>query len=190
MKISFLASHGGTAAKHIVTAIRKDELSTEVGVVITNNADSSFYYWCKNNDVAVIHISGKTHPNETEKDHAICTTLQNCNTDIIVLSGYMKKIGPYTLNQYDHRILNIHPSLLPRHGGKELYGDRVHHAVLASGDKESGATVRYINQEYDEGPIIIQQKVRIEPGETVESLKTKVQSIEGELFINAIKKIA
>ena len=189
MKISFLASHGGSAAKHIISAIRENKIAAEVGLVITNNRNSDIYQWCIDNEIEVIHISGSTHPEKTENDSAICQQLRSVKTDLIILSGYMKKIGPITLDCYANKILNIHPSLLPKHGGKGLYGDKVHESVLKSGDKQSGATVQFINAEYDEGPIIAQQKVNVIEGEIIASLKKKVQAIEGELFLNSIKQI-
>ena len=189
MKISFLASHGGSAAKHIITAIRENKLDARIGIVITNNRNSDIYHWCIENAVEVVHLSGRTHPIEEEKDRAIYQELLAAGTNLIVLSGYMKKIGPITLAEFSNKILNIHPSLLPKHGGKGLYGDRVHESVLKSGDKQSGATVQFINEEYDDGPIVSQKTVDVVKGETIESLKTKVQAIEGELYLNSIKQI-
>ena len=189
MRISFLASHGGSAAKHIINAIHTQQLMAEIGIVITNNKDSGIYKWCEENAVDVQYISGKTHLNESEKDKAIHQALTESGTNMIVLSGYMKKIGPVTLSGFSNRILNMHPSLLPKHGGEGLYGDRVHESVLKSGDKESGATVQFINEAYDEGPIIAQQKIEIAPDETVTSLKAKVQAIEGKLYLDSIQKI-
>lgn len=189
MKISFLASHGGTAAKHIIAAIRSYQLKAEIGIIISNNPDSAIYHWCNKNAIEIVCINGNTHPLESEKDYAIHATLGKAKTDLIVLSGYMKKIGKTTLAEYSNRILNIHPSLLPKHGGKGLFGDSVHQSVISSGDTQSGATVQFINEEYDEGPIISQQIVEIEKGETVETLKAKVQAIESELYLNSIKKI-
>ena len=189
MKISFLASHGGSAAKHIITAIRKGNLDAQIGVVITNNRNSEIYHWCTENAVEVIYLSGKTHPLEEEKDKAIHQKLLAAGTNLIVLSGYMKKIGPITLSEYSNKILNIHPSLLPKHGGKGLFGDKVHESVIRSGDRKSGATVQFINEEYDEGPIVLQKTVDVTESETIASLKTKVQAIEGNLYLNSIKQI-
>lgn len=189
MKISFLASHGGSAAKHIITAIRKGNLDAQIGIVITNNRNSEIYNWCTENAVDVIYLSGNTHPLEEEKDKAIYQKLQAAGTNLIVLSGYMKKIGPITLSEYSNKILNIHPSLLPKHGGKGLFGDKVHESVLRSGDRKSGATVQFINEEYDEGPILLQKTIDVEEGETIASLKTKVQAIEGNLYLSSIKQI-
>lgn len=189
MKISFLASHGGTAARFIITAIRENRLDAEIGVVITNNINSNIYNWCHENSTEIAYISGNRYPVDSEKDKAICETLIRADTDLIILSGYMKKIGRITLSKYSNRILNIHPSLLPKHGGKGFFGDRVHESVLRSGDSKTGATVQFINEEYDKGPIISQQMIDVVKGETVESLKQKVQAIEGELYLKSIKRI-
>ncbi len=188
-KISFLASHGGSAAKHIITAIRNNQLDAQIGIVITNNRNSDIFHWCMNSEVKVVHLSERTHPDEIDKDRAIYHELSAIGTNLIVLSGYMKKIGPITLENFSNKILNIHPSLLPNHGGKGMYGDRVHNSVLNSGDKQSGASVHFINDEYDKGPLISQQTIDLEEGETIESLRTKVQAIECDLYLNCIKKI-
>jgi len=189
MKISFLASHGGTSAKHIISAVRNKQLTAEIGILITNNQDSDIYHWCQNNNIQVCYLSGKTHPCEIELDKAINQQLLLAGSELIVLSGYMKKIGPITLAQYSNKVLNIHPSLLPKHGGKGLFGDRVHQSVLKSGDKKSGATVQLINLDYDQGPIILQKMVNVDKAETIASLKAKVQAIEGELYLDSIREI-
>lgn len=187
MKISFLASHGGSSARHIISAIKAQTLTGfEIGVLITNNKTTSIYPWCIENGIDVVHISGKTNPGN--EDQAITGVLQAANTDIVVLSGYMKKIGVQTLTNFRHRILNIHPSLLPKHGGHKMYGDFVHAAVLAEGDTESGASVQVINEVYDAGPVLLQRSVPVLEDDTVDSLGARVRSIEGELYIDALKK--
>jgi len=187
MKISFLASHGGSSAKHIIAAIKEQTLiGFEIGVLITNNKSTAIYPWCIENGINVLHISGKTHP--TNEDQAIKNALCSAGTDIVVLSGYMKKIGVQTLTEFSNRILNIHPSLLPNHGGHKMYGDFVHAAVLAGGDTESGASVQVINEVYDAGPVLLQKIVPVLKEDTVASLGERVRSVEGELYINALKK--
>lgn len=187
MKISFLASHGGSSARLIIEHIRNGQLpGYGIGILITNNRDSAIYDWCLQHEIKTFHISAKTHP-ETE-DQAIRDCLVEAGTELIVLSGYMKKIGPKTLKQFNGKILNIHPSLLPRHGGQGMYGDHVHAAVLASGDKESGASIQIINESYDEGPVILQKKVAVLENDTVETLGQRVRAIEGELYLQALKQ--
>ncbi len=187
MKISFLASHGGSSARAIINAVRTQRLvGFEIGILITNNKTTAIYPWCLENSIDVVHISGKTHPDN--EDQAIKQVLQEAGTDIVILSGYMKKIGQQTLTAFKNKILNIHPSLLPKYGGHKMYGDFVHAAVLAAGETESGASVQIINEVYDQGPVLLQQKVPVLQGDTVESLGARVRSEEAELYIHALKK--
>ena len=187
MKISFLASHGGSSAKAIIAAIQAQQLSGfEIGLLITNNKTTAIYQWCIDNHIEVLHISAKTHPEN--EDAAICAALKSIDTDIIVLSGYMKKIGLQTLQAFNNKILNIHPSLLPKHGGHKMYGDFVHAAVLKAGDEISGASVQIINEVYDAGPVLLQQQVPVLSGDTVATLGERVRAEEAGLYINALKK--
>jgi phosphoribosylglycinamide formyltransferase-1 len=189
MKISFLASHGGSSARAIIDAIRTGKLDAELGVLITNNRDSLILQWCLVNDIDVRHISAKTHRGEDNADEAIQTVLRDAETDLVVCSGYMKKIGPATLRAYPYKILNIHPALLPKFGGKGMYGDRVHQAVLDAKETESGATVHYVTDGIDEGPIIKQQLIAVEDNESIETLRGKVQSCEPTLYLSALREI-
>jgi phosphoribosylglycinamide formyltransferase-1 len=189
MIISFLASHGGSSAKAIITAIRNGKLAATVGILITNNRDAAILHWCLDNEVNVRHISSKTHRGEENADEAISTVLQEAGTDLVVCSGYMKAVGPNTRAAFPARILNIHPALLPKHGGKGMYGDHVHEAVLAAGETVSGASVHYVTAGIDEGPCILQQQVEVLPTDTVESLRARVQAIEPDLYLAALHKI-
>ena len=103
MKISFLASHDGRAAKHIIDSIQSGMFEAELGVIITNNKNSEIYQWSTQNGLPIHYISGKTHPDENEKDSAISDVLAVANTELVLLAGYMKKIGPQTLSQYPNR---------------------------------------------------------------------------------------
>jgi len=187
MMISFLASHGGSSARAIIDAINNGELEAQAGVIVTNNAGSTIAAWCRETDFPVVHISGKTHPDPEQADAALLAALQRAHTDLVVCSGYMKKIGPRTLAAYPGKILNIHPALLPKHGGKGIYGDKVHEAVLKAGDTETGATVHLVTDEYDQGPILKQSHVPVYPGDTVESLRQRVQATEPGLYIESLK---
>jgi len=187
MKISFLASHGGSAARQIIRAMEDGRIPARTGLVITNNRDSVIYQWCLNHDIEVRHISSATHPDVDAEDSAILAALQAAGTGLVVLSGYMKRIGPKTLAAYAGRMLNIHPSLLPAHGGAGHYGDRVHAAVLAAGESISGATVHQVTERYDEGPILLQRQVPVLPDDTIDTLRARVQAVEGPLYVEAIQ---
>ena len=186
MIISFLASHGGSSARFLIGAMARGELPAAPGILITNNRDSAILHWCLEQNFPARHISSKTHRGEDNADEAMCTVLQEAGTDLVVCSGYMKQIGPKLLNTYSKRILNIHPALLPKHGGKGMYGDLVHAAVLKAGDTVTGATVHQVTAGIDEGPVVLQQEVPVLPDDTVASLRARVQAVEPELYLRAL----
>ena len=178
--ISFLASHGGSSAKFLLNAMQDGTLAAQPGIVVTNNRDSPIFHWCLEHGVPVRHISSKTHRGAELADEAIASVLQQADTDLLVCSGYMKVIGPQLLLHFAGRILNIHPALLPRHGGKGMYGDRVHAAVLA-------ATVHLVEAGVDEGPVLQQVRVPVLPDDTVDSLRQRVQAVEPALYLEAVQ---
>lgn len=186
--ISFLASHGGSSARYLIAAMEGGVLNAAPGIVVTNNRDSAIFHWCLDNNLPVRHISSKTHRGADNADDAICDVLRGAGTDIVVCSGYMKVIGPRLLTAFAGCILNIHPALLPKHGGKGMYGDFVHAAVLANSESESGASVHIVSAGIDEGPVLLQSKVAVVPGDTVESLRQRVQATEPSLYLAAVNK--
>lgn len=188
MIISFLASHGGSSARALIKAMQDGAIKARPGIVITNNRDSAIFHWCLDHDVPVRHISAKTHRGEDNADEAIADVLREAGTTLVVCSGYMKKVGPRVLAAFPGHVLNIHPALLPAHGGKGMYGDHVHAAVLAAGDAESGATVHVVTDGIDEGPVVLQRRVPVLPDDTLESLRARVQAAEPALYIDAVKQ--
>lgn len=186
MIISFLASHGGSSARALIKAMEDGSIKGQCGIVITNNRDSAIFHWCLDNDIAVRHISSKTHRGEDNADEAISTVLQDAGTNLVVCSGYMKKIGQQVLGAFPGHVLNIHPALLPAHGGKGMYGDHVHTAVLAAGEPQSGATVHVVTAGIDEGPLVLQRRVPVLPDDTLETLRARVQAVEPGLYIDAV----
>ncbi|GHF55469.1 phosphoribosylglycinamide formyltransferase-1 [Deinococcus metalli] len=189
MKLGFLASHGGSAARHLTAACRGGRLDAEPVVLVSNNSRSPALLWAREAGLATAHLSGATHPDPDDLDRALLDTLTQAGADTLVLSGYMRELGPRVLTHYAGRVVNIHPSLLPRHGGRGMYGDRVHEAVLDSGDTESGATVHLVTQGIDEGPVLAQARVPVQPGDTLESLKARVQAVEGDLMLRAVRDL-
>jgi len=188
MIISFLASHGGSSARALIQAMQDGEVAAQPGIVITNNRDSAIFHWCLDHDIPVRHISSKTHRGEDNADEAIATVLQDAGTTLVVCSGYMKKVGPQVLAAFPGHVLNIHPALLPAHGGKGMYGDHVHTAVLAAGEAESGATVHVVTAGIDEGPIVLQHRVPVLPVDSLEALRARVQGVEPALYIEAVQR--
>ncbi len=187
LNLGFLASHNGTDMQGIVAAIESGEVQAEVKLVISNNRDSKALSFAKDKNISNIHISELICGTSEDVDRVIRDSLISAGVDLVILSGYMKKVGPLTRGAYPERILNVHPSLLPRYAG--LWGDAVHKAVLASGDKITGVTIHTIDEEYDKGKIILQTEVNVEPDDTLEDLRVKVQAEEIQCFIAVLRDI-
>ena len=188
-RIAVLASHGGSILQAILDACRTGELAAEVVLVIGNNSGSLALRRAAVAGVKPLHLSGKTHPGPGQLDLAIRDALLDAQADWVMLAGYMKKLGVNTLAAFPRRILNTHPALLPKHGGRGFYGRKVHQAVLDSGETESGATVHYVEGDYDTGPTIAQVHVPVHPHDAVEDLEARVQAAERELVVDTLRNL-
>ncbi len=188
-RLGFLASHRGSNMQSIIDACRQGRLAATPAVVISNNGDSGALERAEIEGIPAYHISSQTFPDSEEHDRAIRDTLLRHEVDLVVLAGYMKRLGAATLTAFTGRIINIHPSLLPRYGGRGMYGERVHEAVLAAGDTETGVTVHLVEGDYDSGRILAQKKVPVKAGDTVETLADRVLAIEHETYVETINRI-
>jgi phosphoribosylglycinamide formyltransferase-1 len=190
MKVAVLASHEGTTLQAILDACATGQIPCRVVAVISNNPESGAIRRAQAAGVPVHHLSSKTHPDPPQLDAAIAAALAAAAPDVIVLAGYMKLLGPRTLSRFRGRVLNTHPALLPKFGGKGMYGLHVHRAVLAVGERTSGATVHVVTDEYDAGPIVAQCDVPVEPGDTPETLAARVQPQERALLVRVLSDLA
>lgn len=190
LRLGFLASHGGSAMHAIVDACREGRLAADPRVVISNNRGSMALQQGAEAGLATYLLNGRTHPGPEDLDLAILEALRSHDVDLVVLSGYMKKIGPRTLDAYRNRILNVHPALLPKFGGKGMYGRYVHEAVLEAGERVTGVTIHIVDEEYDHGPVVAQRELPVRDDDTPESLAERVGELEGPLFVEALGAIA
>ena len=190
MRIAIFASHGGSLLQAIIDACKNNTLQGDVVLVLSNNSDSKALVRAVEHHVATVHLSSRTHPDESALDNAIVEQLQQADVDWIVLAGYMKKLGPQTLNEYRNRILNTHPALLPKYGGQGFYGRKVHSAILDAGEKETGATVHFVEAEYDAGPILSQVRVPVRLDDTVLELERRVKSAERKLLVTTLIELS
>jgi len=135
-------------------------------------------------------LSSHTHPDPQTLDIEMLNILKNYKIDYLILAGYMKKLGDKVLSFYENKILNIHPALLPKYGGKGMYGANVHKAVLDAGEKETGVTIHLVTSEYDTGKILGQEKVPVLKDDTVETLSSRVLETEHKFYVEIIDKIS
>jgi phosphoribosylglycinamide formyltransferase-1 len=140
--------------------------------------------------ISALHLSSVTHPEPEALDAAIMAVLVAAQVDVVFLAGYPKRLGPTTLAAFRGRILNTHPTLLPKFGGTGMFGDHVFKAVLASGESESGVSVHLVDENYDTGRVVRQARVPVEVGDSVESLKARVPECERELVVQTLAAIA
>ena len=158
-------------------------------VVISDNADSAALRKAAARGLPAVHIGGTMVRDERERDRRLAGALSEYGVGLVVLAVYLKKIGPRVLARYPSRILNIHPALLPKFGGRGMYGRRVHAAVLAAGERETGATVHFVDEDYDTGRILARRKVPVLADDTVDSLAARVLAVEHGLYVKAIEKL-
>ena len=171
--VAIFASGSGTNAENIARYFSKSE-TVKVAVVLSNNKNVGVHARVNNLGIASFVFSR----DEFVEGTPILAKLAEYQIDLIVLAGFMNKISDALLTAYPGKIINIHPALLPKHGGKGMYGMHVHEAVVAAGEKESGITIHYINENYDEGDIIFQAKCEVLPADTPEEVATKVHALE------------
>jgi phosphoribosylglycinamide formyltransferase 1 len=190
LRIGVLASHEGTTLQAILDACESGEITGRVVTVISNNSDSGALRRARAAGAEAVHLSSKTHPEPGALDAAVSHALTRNQVDVVMLAGYMKKLGPALLERYRGRILNTHPALLPKFGGQGMYGMRVHEAVLRAGETESGPSVHLVDAEYDTGRVLAQAQVPIETGDTPETLAARVQERERRLVVAVLGQIA
>ena len=177
------ASGNGSTLQAIIDSIHNHELEAQIDLVVSDNANAYALERAKANYIETYIIQNK---NFAQRDLELSHILSKYSIDLIVLAGYLKMIGPNLLEKYT--IINTHPSLLPKYGGKGMHGRHVHEAVIAAHEKYSGATIHFVNQEYDKGNIISQTQVEILPSDTAETLSQKVQAAEKIQLIQVLNR--
>ena len=178
-KVAVLVSGGGTNLQAIIDKVASGELPQVELVKVISSKEGAF---------ALERAAKANIPTAVAKEQAdVLKELKACGTELIVLAGYMKVLSEEIIKEYRNRIINIHPSLIPKYCGKGFYGIRVHQAVIAGGETESGATVHYVDEGVDTGEIILQRKVPVEPGDTPEELAARVLKVEHQILAEGLK---
>ena len=192
LRIAVLVSGGGTNLQAIIDGVNNKIITnTEIAVVISNNPDAYGLTRARSNEIPTTCVSPKSFPTREEFNQALLDTINSYNVDLIVLAGFLVKIPEAMVHQYNHRIINVHPSLIPSFCGVGFYGLRVHEAALEKGVKVTGATVHFVDEGMDTGKIILQQPVMVEKGDTPEVLQKRVmEQAEWVILPKAINMIA
>ena len=190
MNLAVFASGGGSNFGAILDAIAAGRLDARVAVLVTDRAGIGAIGRAERVGVPHAVCAPQDFDGERAYGAALLDVLGKHGADFVALAGFLKKIPPALVQAYRHRIVNIHPALLPLHGGAGLYGRRVHEAVLAAGEGESGATVHLVDEDYDTGPIVLQARVPVEKGDTPDTLAARVLAEEHRLYPAALQLFA
>lgn len=183
--IAIFASGNGTNAENIIRYFQAKQGETQVVLVVCNHWRPPVFDRAKRLDVSCIYMNKDAWATGTE----VLRLLGEREIDFIALAGFLVRVPDVILQEYPRQIVNIHPSLLPKYGGKGMYGDRIHEAVIAAGEKESGITIHYINEHYDEGDIIAQYRCPVLPDDTPEELAQRVHALEYEHYPQIIERL-
>jgi formyltetrahydrofolate-dependent phosphoribosylglycinamide formyltransferase len=186
-KIAIFASGGGSNFKAIHNEILAGNINGTIDLFITNNPKCQAKKFAIESEIKTLVVNNHRYPYDSNKEKVILEYLNSFEIDLICLAGYMKIIPKKIVKSYKNRILNIHPGLLPKFGGKGFFGSKVHEAVLNSKEAFSGATVHFVDEIYDHGPIVSQCKLAINNDETPKSLAQRILKVEHELFPKVIK---
>lgn len=172
----------------IVTAIEAGALAATAAVVVSNRRQSSALAFAEQHHIPAVCIP--TLPDEAAADERLHQVMSAANVQIIILSGYLRRLGQKTLNAFENCILNTHPALLPKFGGKGMYGRRVHEAVLAAREQVTGVTIHLADAEYDHGRVLAQREVAIDAADDPDTLGRRVMGAEGLLFVELLRHVA
>lgn len=190
IRIGVLASGSGTNLQAILDACARSEVSGRVVVVVSNNPKAHALDRARHAGIPAVAMHHRAFPDRDTFDGKLAEILNSYEVDLVCMAGFMRILGPWFVNQFAGRIMNIHPALLPSFGGLGMYGDRVHKAVLDSGSKFSGCTVHFANEAPDGGPIILQAVVPVLDTDTVETLAARIAQEERKLYPQAVQLFA
>ena len=184
--IVVFASGTGSNFKNIVEKIKFNNLNAEVVLLVSNNSNCNAITFAKKNSINTFIYNSKKYPTDSNQD-ILLKKIKQYEVDLILLAGYMKKISKNLVKNYKNKILNIHPSLLPKYGGKGFYGMKVHEAVYANKDKKTGATVHFVDEGYDTGPILIQKAINLKSVEKPSIISAKVLKLEHQIYYKSVR---
>jgi phosphoribosylglycinamide formyltransferase-1 len=187
LKLGFLASNNGSSMRAIVLAIEAGALAAEARLAVSNKHETPALAFADAHGVLTEVIPTARDPDAA--DARLAAALQGAGVELVVLSGYLRKLGPRTLAAYAGRVLNIHPGPLPRFGGQGMYGRRVHEAVAAAGLAASEVTVHLVDGEYDHGPTLLALPVPLAAGDDAATIEAKVTEAEAGVFVDVIRRL-
>ena len=183
-RIVIFASGNGTNTQNLIQYFQQRKFA-EVVLVLSNKKDAKVLDRCTALNIKSLHFNKE----ELYSSEGVLKQLKEVQTDLVVLAGFLLKFPEIILKEYPNKVINLHPALLPKYGGKGMYGHFVHEAVVANKEKRTGITIHYVNENYDEGAIIFQKSVKLSDEDTAETVAKKIHKLEYKYFPKVIKKL-
>lgn len=191
LQIAVFGSGRGSNFGAILDALERGRITeARISLVLSNNSQAGILELARAHGIAAVHLSRKQFADEPAYVRAVLDLLRTHEVNFIALAGYMKQVPPEVIAAYRNRIVNIHPALLPKFGGRGMYGMHVHNAVIAAGESVSGATVHFVDEEYDHGAIVLQKSIPVADNDTPDTLAARVLAVEHEIYPEAIRLFA
>lgn len=182
-RIAIFASGAGSNAQQIINYFKQPTKHITIALIVCNKPGAGVITIAQNEDIPLLMVERERFSN----GDAYLPELRHHNVSFLVLAGFLWKIPQTLINEYPKRIINIHPALLPKHGGKGMYGGKVHQAVINASDLESGITIHYVDEHYDNGDIIFQASCEVKPGDTPEILAQRIHKLEHRYYPRVIE---
>jgi len=189
-RCAVFASGGGTNFQALLDRKSAGDLHVDFALVVGNNSSAKAFDRARANGIKILHIAPSHFADDDIYSKQLSAALREAETELIILAGYMKKLPSSIVREYRNKIINIHPALLPAFGGKGMYGMNVHRAVLEYGAKVTGVTVHFVDEEYDHGPVIMQETVPVMDDDDENTLAARVLKAEHETYWRAVESVA
>ena len=187
LKFAVLISGGGTNLQALIDAVEDGIIPAKIAVVISDREGAFGIERAKRHGIASYVVTRNTFGNASERDEKLLEILKSHDVDFVMLAGYLSILTKNVVKNYEKRIINIHPALIPKYSGKGFYGDVIHEAVLKNKDRQTGVTLHFVDSGVDSGPIIIQEKIPVFEVDTLESLKARIHTTEHRLIVETAK---
>ncbi len=188
LKFAVLISGGGTNLQALIDAVEAGIIPADIALVVSDREGAYGLERATKHNIPNIVLSRKDFSSAADRDEKVIETLKNHDVDFVMLAGYLSILTENLVKNYEQRIINIHPALIPNYSGKGFYGDVIHKAVLENGDRETGVTLHFVDTGVDSGPILVQERIPVLEVDNLESLKSRIHATEHRLIVDTAKK--
>ena len=188
LKFAVLISGGGTNLQALIDAVESGHIPAQITLVVSDRENAYGLERAKKHNIPTLVLKRRDYESAASRDQALAQALKKQGVDFVMLAGYLSILTEIVVEKYEKRIINIHPALIPNYAGKGYYGDKIHTEVLQNKERETGVTLHFVDTGVDSGPIIIQERIPVFEDDTLDSLKSRIHTLEHRLIVDTAKK--